>query len=129
MGWHNPLTKNTKHTKQECSHLKLGKPTKSLKASSSKDSPKHSNLILESGATVPMFNNGNLFSLLTKISKNIKLTNGSIITASGRGTPRIELLLINLKLKNSLYSPNLVFKLISFGTILSANYSIHPFPK
>ncbi|MBW0544655.1 hypothetical protein O181_084370 [Austropuccinia psidii MF-1] len=122
-GWHNPLTK---HKEEDCSYLKTknSKPTMALNTQGVP--PNNSVIILDSGATDSMFNQLSYFIDFTESPRAIVLANGSQITAKGIGTVKIELPHSHLKIKNTLYCPELSNCLISMGALLKNHYILQP---
>ncbi|MBW0525302.1 hypothetical protein O181_065017 [Austropuccinia psidii MF-1] len=125
-GWHHPLSK---HKEEGFSYLKpkISKPTVALKTQATNLSD--SVIILDLGANESMFKKLSYFIDFNESPRKIVLENGSQITAKGIGTVKIELPYLHLKIKDTLYCPELSNCLLSMGLLLKNDCTLQPASK
>jgi hypothetical protein len=126
-GKHNPLTR---HKELECNQLKYKNKThpreKIKKVLLSTFSINLGEIILDSGASSPMFNSKHFFTKLSKHNDIVYQANGSELKVTGIGTVKLDLPYMVLHLRNALLVPKLSANLISQSTLLRSGHSIQP---
>ncbi|MBW0498789.1 hypothetical protein O181_038504 [Austropuccinia psidii MF-1] len=117
--YHNPLTK---HSKEECQNLKLGKPTTALLCRMNQQDK--NSILLDTGASNSKFNEKKHFISFVPKEEEIILANCSSIKSLGSGTIHIELSHCFLKINNCLVIPQPEINLLSMNTFIAENYSV-----
>ncbi|MBW0484594.1 hypothetical protein O181_024309 [Austropuccinia psidii MF-1] len=83
--------------------------------------------VLDSGATKTMVKNLEYFQQINMRKDSIKLADGLIVYSLGQGTIVLDLPNVSLKLKESLYIPDLAANLISMSTFRKSNHMVEAY--
>ncbi|MBW0511719.1 hypothetical protein O181_051434 [Austropuccinia psidii MF-1] len=118
-GYHNPLTK---HSKEACQNLILGKPTTALLCGMNQQD--NNSIVLDSRESNSMLKNKKQFISFVPKEEDVILANGSSIRFLGSGTIHIKLSHFFLKRNNCLLIPKLSINLLIMNTFTGANYSV-----